>query len=832
MTKREVPSLHEEPVYEGRLGRTRREKVHVPTPSEGWKSLEVITGVNLATEPHLREKAFAGLLNEEQGVFVPFVLHDPAARKFCLVVTETDRHRAMRERAGLAMALAEEPGIDVPKYVSELKVVVGLKELASYCARPTPDQEERALESLREELEALRADVELRERELEMRFEALQERELLSLRPQALALEERTSAEVLHGERSSMTDIDESELEEITEGTNVVRLAEVRGTSNAFDEVVDTGEVSAELDARDVEAELDSDEVEAELDADEVEAELDPDETPSDPDELLTGRHAPSSIPPALPSVAPPPGFLIDPDLEMVAVSGDTVRLFARLDPSRSDAFESGAELLVQLASVQGYPVVLLVLVENGGERPYVRRAALDPKRASHRRVLGELAGVFSARVALYAGDGRYRRIVDVQAVREANVRAILEKTSGPVDAVVDAETACERALAVPPPFRESHPFGGDSRYETAREAFDAIVKFAQWSSFEKWERAVFALSVPIPRVEEAFLAIGEAAKKFGLVMPAALRDRVLELGLAPDASSLLAEQAEAFRRLAGSPGRGGLTVREVASNWEALLAEAAEHEFAIEAETHEEAWKVLRTVRGDTRTRASLPVDVELSKLPAMGGPELVMLLDHPKARRHAAIELAKRADSQHASLVVQAMRKMPRVDVARVAPHLPKFGEAVGDALLDALAARKTFVRHAAVLALGELKSRRAVTPLVQLLATEESDVWRDIARVLGELGSASLRAIAKLTKDGKLEQERAAWALAHALHQGFRKQVEQLGKDDPATAAAVAEALSQESSAALASEAARGGKGASAADPSMELARRFYDDLDGKP
>ncbi len=822
MTMREVPSLHEEPVYEGRLGRTRREKVHVPTASDGWKSLEVMTGVNLATEPHLREKAFAGLLNEEQGVFVPFVLHDPAARKFCLVVTETDRHRAMRERAGLAMALAEEPGIDVPKYVSELKVVVGLQELANYCARPTPDQEERAFGALREELEALRADVELRERELEMRFEALQERELLSLRPRPMPSAERTPTEATREEHSSMTDLDESELEEITEGTNVVRLAEVRGAKGAFDDVVDTGEVSAVLDA---------DEVEEELDADEVEAELDPDETPSDSGELLTGRHSPSSTPSALPSVAPPPGFLIDPDLEMVAVSGDTVRLFARLDPSRSDAFESGAELLVQLASVQGYPVVLLVLVENGGERPYVRRAALDPKRASHRRVLGELAGVFSARVALYAGDGRYRRIVDVQAVREANVRAILEKTSGPVDAVVDAETACERALAVPPPFRDSHPFVGGSRFESAREAFDAIAKFAQWSSFEKWERAVYALSVPIPRVEEAFLAVGEVAKKFGLVMPAALRDRVIELGLAPDASSLLAEQAEAFRRVAGSPGRGGLTVREVASNWEALLAEAAEHEFAIEAETHEEAWKVLRTVRGDTRTRASLPVDVELAKLPAMGGPELVMLLDHPKARRHAAIELAKRADAQHASLVVQAMRKMPRVDVARVAPHLPKFGEAVGDALLDALAARKTFVRHAAVLALGELKSRRAVTPLVQLLATEESDVWRDVARVLGELGSASLRAIAKLTKDGKLEQERAAWALAHALHRGFRKQVEPLGKDDPATAAAVAEALSQEPSAALASEAARGGKGASAADPALELARRFYEDLEGK-
>ena len=39
---------------------------------------------------------------------------------------------------------------------------------------------------------------------------------------------------------------------------------------------------------------------------------------------------------------------------------------------------------------------------------------------------------------------------------------------------------------------------------------------------------------------------------------------------------------------------------------------------------------------------------DVDLGKLGVMGPPELVLLLEHPKARRAAALELCKRGDAE----------------------------------------------------------------------------------------------------------------------------------------------------------------------------------------
>ena len=58
----------------------------------------------------------------------------------------------------------------------------------------------------------------------------------------------------------------------------------------------------------------------------------------------------------------------------------------------------------------------------------------------------------------------------------------------------------------------------------------------------------------------------------------------------------------------------------------------------------------------------------------------------------------------------------------------------------MVDGLSARKTFVRQAFALSLGHLKLRRAVVPLLHLLGSEESEVWREVARVLGSFGTAA--------------------------------------------------------------------------------------------
>ena len=106
-------------------------------------------------------------------------------------------------------------------------------------------------------------------------------------------------------------------------------------------------------------------------------------------------------------------------DVEMVAVLEDGVKLFARLDEGREDAFQpETVDLLIQLVMVQGRPVSLVSLVDPRGERPYVRRAALDPLDDADRQVLDALRQSFRATVALHSMDSRLIRTVEVAAPR------------------------------------------------------------------------------------------------------------------------------------------------------------------------------------------------------------------------------------------------------------------------------------------------------------------------------------------------------------------------------------------------------------------------------
>lgn len=104
----------------------------------------VYRGVNAATDPALAELARRGELfriDRAQGLLLSFVYHDPAKRKFALVLPEGLRHRALEERAALIESLAEEPEHPIPAYVAEAQVVIGLEALERYLS-DTPEAPE------------------------------------------------------------------------------------------------------------------------------------------------------------------------------------------------------------------------------------------------------------------------------------------------------------------------------------------------------------------------------------------------------------------------------------------------------------------------------------------------------------------------------------------------------------------------------------------------------------------------------------------------------------------------------------------------------------------
>ncbi len=903
-------SVDVEAPYTGEAGRTRLDPMLVTFPDGNVRSIQVYRAVNVGSDPKLREPTLAGGLHRfESGeeLALPFVFHDPAAHKLCVVVPEALRHTVLEERAGLLGRVAKDTAHAVPAYVREATVVVGTHELGAYLSLPAViasqaqlaqraaehaahegelrrreelivQREERIatrgealtrredeLRALQEEIESSQRDLTLREEELESRVDSLREREaeLKSVAAAHTSAPRSASAPAVSAPPSApLAAIPASSAPTVVTPSSVslpaasAPVAESKSRAPAATDVEDDAE-------DDVEELVDEEEVAEELDElDGVESVEDTgvgpvpvasapstDEIVLDEAKTMIGaasvvagvraavvaKVAQDAVTGA--TVPPPPGFLRDSEREMDVLVEEGVRLFARLDASRETAFDVGADLLVQLAMVQGYPVAILALVAAGDDaRPYVRRAAIDGRDTSQRVVLDALRRHFAARVALYASDGRYLRTIEVVARREPNAALVAERASKPSDAQIDGPTACERALAAPPPVREAgHPFtlADDApAASSAHDAATAVVRLAAWATPERIDRALLVLSVPREIVDATFRRVLEDAIDFGMGLPAALRDRAVALGLANEPGELVTRQIESFRRTASTKNQGALGTDEIAANWETLLAGAAEYEIAIDSDTHDVAWKAIRAAKGE-ESAAVGGGDVDLSKIAQMGPPELVLLLEHPRARRAAAIELCRRGDAELVDAVYKAVRKMPRPEVVRVAAKVVAFGEAAGDVLIDGLTARKTFVRQASAVALGQLKLRRAVVPLLHLLQSEESGVWKEVARVLGELGQASYRPLLRAAKEPKSPEDRFAYALAHAANAGSRKALQAVAKDPSEgerLMRVAQQAIVLEDEAKRDAQEVRGERAYEGGDPVKSFSRRFYQELTG--
>jgi hypothetical protein len=861
--------------YEGPAGQTRLEPIHVPVEGGGMRTVRVYVSVNVTTDPELRDAATSGSLHKLDGIgelAIPFVYHDPRSARFALVVPVLMRHRELHERARLIEALAKDVEHVVPEYVREATTVIGAEGLRDYLGRPVGEAirirlddleaRERQLldaqealsqrevrlkrraeevtrreDDLREQeemLEATSRDISLREQELEVRFNELQRREIAVAdarkpatqppppmtappAPAAPAVEEPVARPV---EALAVTDEEVEELEEIDDldpiRTNTGLAIAAPAAEPAPEEPdgflaqVDDGEVE---DVTDAPAEIRTDE----------------NVLVASPTQIATavlGRDL---------GMEDLPNELMRRNLELGVEAADRIRVHVRVDENRRDAFGTNADLLVQLAIVDEVPIVLLALVDDTSGRPYVRRGALDPYDREAREILDRLGESFQADVFVFASDGKFERQLEIRADREPNVAMILERIERrPRPSSSDVAIAAERVLTAPPPARDlAHPYQATrERARNARIAADALARLTEWASPEKIEHALLVLSVPKPSVDGTMAAILEDAVRYGLALPVAMMSRAVSLGVGLEPGEIVSRQTTAFAETVGRADRGGLTIEETAANWEHLLDASHEHETAIDEKTYEAAWATIRKVRGD-REHGAPAGDVDLKKLPEMGAPELVLLLDHPGARRQAALELVRRGDPALLETIMRSVRKMPRNEVVGVASGLVSFGEEAGDAFIDALEARKTFVRHAAALALGHLKLRRAVVPLVHRLQVEPSDVWKEIARVLGSFGKGAFRTLARGLKDPKEHGDRMAFALAHLALNGCEAQVEELTRDrDKALAMLALEGLRRRAEAADQLAKVAGERPIDPSDQLLEFAAAFQAELRKSP
>jgi hypothetical protein len=296
-------------------------------------------------------------------------------------------------------------------------------------------------------------------------------------------------------------------------------------------------------------------------------------------------------------------------------------------------------------------------------------------------------------------------------------------------------------------------------------------------------------------QVDRALRAHLDAARRVGLPLSDGLLDVAVRLGVADDEADLVQELATSFEGVAAAPDRAGLGTEQVAEGWERHLEALAERELDLPPPLQERAWAAIREARGGDGDLDAVRTD-ELADLDVS---ELVLLLEHPQRRLSAALELVRRGDPDLAEPVVAAVRRMQRAEVLEVVPALVGLGPSVGDALIAGLRARKTYVRQAIALALGELRAGRAVVPLLHLLRREASPVWREVARILGtRFGAAPLRLVLKQLDEDALEPERAVRTLAYLQDVGSRRTLEEVASGDGGTAEAARRALAEQAEA----------------------------------
>ncbi|MDW8247568.1 MAG: hypothetical protein RMJ84_13445, partial [Sandaracinaceae bacterium] len=163
-----------EPIFEGKAGRTRQEKLHFRDAAGLPRMITVTRVVNLLTDPHLEAPLLMGTLHRlegAEGLAIPLVVHDPERRRVAIVLPEALRYLEIHERIRWLSQLVQEEGF-VPRYVQEPKVVVGLAELQRWFEEPP----ESRVQEKEEELRRLEQSLHRKEQQLAIREQRLRER--------------------------------------------------------------------------------------------------------------------------------------------------------------------------------------------------------------------------------------------------------------------------------------------------------------------------------------------------------------------------------------------------------------------------------------------------------------------------------------------------------------------------------------------------------------------------------------------------------------------------------------------------------------------------------
>ena len=840
------PRAPAQTAYQGSLGKTRTEVVHVTGPKGELVAATVHATIDALSDPELAERLHADTLNivkldggESLRVAVPVLYHDPAAEVMALVLGDAHRHRELDERIRVYERLRADPAA-IPVYVKELAVVYGGAGLRAYLESRAEravgetglERQRKELDARTRELEAARKELEAKNRELDARGKELerQHKELERLRAEARArviaqvqmpVEATTIGPPPSAERDDATrPVGKQDLEAHDElSTDLVSAlpARPRPDSSEFEaEVATRHDAAAEQAGRNGAA---------------AHPMIDPSKVEFDEEDTTGTSIVPPGSDPLTTETAEIP-VTSDPWLEEAARGtaasfhvDDGPRV---TDPSRPDgpgakvrlALIAGEQIArglggvldvrVLLHRVNTYPVVVLLLGPPAAMRvpspTQLAVVALDVAGDRDRQVLTALAKSFELVVDVIVR-GRPIRRVKLTAPLADNVQYVLRAADDHLrgitaDGEISPSFSRARDLVLGAGYDllgVEHAEHSEFRDEklaqlgTAQAVRRAIAMVRRFARPSREDYLVCARGFPLVRWRELRRHVLESAVAWGLWMGPELAQLAVSEGLARSRRDLVIKLDAGFEALRRHPTAFDIDADAADDNAKALAEEARAHGVELRKKPQNGAIKSedVSTVSGSIERTPTQAVPRQRSV------DELLALLDDRKMRMLAASELCDRGEARAAAPVISAIKKMSRAEAVRILGKSVKFGPVAAGPLLEGLKSSKAFLRHGCALALALLRTDDGTHAVIELLLEEPTEIWREIARAVGQIGPTALMPLA--SRIGRMTDrltpqlaDRVAWAMAHVGVRGGKAALEQMAGGQSVVAPIAKQAL----------------------------------------
>ena len=515
-------------------------------------------------------------------------------------------------------------------------------------------------------------------------------------------------------------------------------------------------------------------------------------------------------------------------------------------------------DVRVLLQRTPSYPVITFVVGPPAALRvPSPSQLAvipLDLATDAHRAVLAALARKFELTVDVIVRGRRIRRVV-VSAPLAENVGYILRAADDHLRAVTSNGSASferGRDLVLAPGYdvlgtthADNSEFRDDklAQLSTAQHLRRAIAMARRFARPAREDYLVCTRGFPLPRWRELRRHVVESAVAWGLWMGPELAQVAVSEGLARSRRDLIVRLDAGFEKLKASSTAFDIDAEAADDNAKAIAEEARALGVELKSGngtnghgrpaappvTSEDMQQVSGSIGGTTP-----PSGVPRQK----STDELIAELDDRQKRVAAALELCDRGEARAAAPVIAAVTKMSRAEAVRVLGMSVKFGDAASKPLIEGLASSKGFLRHGCALALALLRTEEGTQAVIDLLLGEPTEIWREVARAIGQVGPPGLLPLA--ANFGRLGDratpqlaERVAWAMAHIAVRGGKPAVETMAHGHSVVAPVARQALQLHASAANDQVRVRPGQSGSQAGKDITVnrafSRRFFEALE---